>query len=366
MRAWLEVDLDCLDENYRLVRQKIGAGLGLIAVIKADAYGHGIERISKELDALGVDAFAVISLDEARIVRRQSARPVLIMGYLDTKEITEAVDEEFILSLYDRELISLYERVGERVGKLARVQLKVETGLNRLGIEVDDAADILTGQHRFPHVSVEAIFSHLATSENREANLQQLARLQQLLVKIQGRTPLLPIHFVSSRSLTNFPEGRFDAVRLGLALYGVDETLPGIQPTMSCKSVVMQVKPIAAGEGVSYGHLFTAERETTVAIVAIGYAEGYTQALTGSAEALVKGKRAKVLGKISMNMIILDVTGLNVKRADEVVLLGSQRDDAGVVSTVSASELAMWSRLRHHEIITRFGTALPRIYLGGK
>ncbi len=365
MRAWLEINLDILGANYQLVRNKIGAGVDLMAVVKADAYGHGLDRIAKELDVLGVDAFAVISLDEARRVRRQSARPVLIMGYLDQKEIAEAIDEEFILSLYDRELIVLYERTASRIGKLARVQMKVETGLNRLGIEIDEAADILTGQHRFPHVSVEAIFSHLAEASNRSADLEQLRRLQQLLVKTQGRTPLLPIHFVSSGSLENFPEGRFDAVRVGLALYGVDESLPGTKPTLTCKSVVMQVKPVAIGEGVSYGHLFVAEKPSSIAVVAIGYAEGYTQALTGRAEVLVKGKRVKVIGKICMNLLAIDITDLPVRRGDEVVLLGSQKDERGQVTTVTASELASWSNLRHHEIITRFGTALPKLYLKG-
>jgi len=366
MRAWLEIDLDILGENYHLVRNKIGAGVDIMAVVKSDAYGHGLDRIAKELDLLGVDSFAVISLDEARRVRRHSAKPVLIMGYCDSKEIAEAIDEDFILSLYDRELIALYERIALRAGKLARVQMKVETGLNRLGIEIDEAADVLTGQHRFPHVSVEAIFSHLAKTSDRTTNLEQLRRLQQLLVKTQGRTNLLPIHFISSGSLENFPEGRFDAVRVGLALYGVDEALPGTKPTLTCKSIVMQVKEVAIGEGVSYDHLFIAERPTTIAIVAIGYAEGYTQALTGRAEVLVKGKRVKVLGKICMNLITVDVTDLPVRRGDEVVLLGSQKDDSGQATTITASELALWSNLRHHEIITRFGTALPRVYLKGR
>ncbi|MEK7170695.1 MAG: alanine racemase [Patescibacteria group bacterium] len=366
MRAWLEIDLDALGENYRRVREKIGPGVDLIAVVKADAYGHGISPIAGQLDLLGVDAFAVISLEEAKQVRLQAAKPVLIMGYLDPKELSEAIDEGFILSLYDRELIALYQRIAERVGKPARVHLKVETGLNRLGMTIDEVTDLLIGQHRFPLVSIEAIFSHLTNASDRATNLEQLRRLQQLVVKTQGRTPLLPIHLVSSGSLENFPEGFFDAVRVGLALYGVDEAIEGIKPTLACKSIVMQVKEIATGEGVSYGHLFIAKKPTTIAVVAIGYAEGYTQALTGRAEVLVKGKRVKVIGKICMNLITIDTTDLPVRRGDEVVLLGSQKDESGQVATITASELALWSNLRHHEVITRFGTALPRIYFNGK
>jgi len=366
MRAWIEVDLDVLGDNYRTVRSFIGNGVDLIAVVKADAYGYGLSRISQELDGLGVDAFAVISLEEARTVRQQSVRPVLIMGYLDSKEIGAAIDEGFILSLYDRELISLFERTGERIGKMARVHLKVETGLNRLGMNVDDAADLLTGQHRFPHLSIEAIFSHLANSTDRQSNLEQLKEIQALLVKIQGRSPLLPIHLISSYALSNFPEGRFDAVRVGLALYGEDEIIPGLAPILTGKSVVMQVKSVPVGQGIGYGHIFKASRDTTLAIVAAGYAEGYTQALTGPAEVIVKGSRVKVVGKISMNLVAIDVTGLAVKRGDEVVLIGAQKNDAGFEIRVTASELALWSHLRHHEIVARLGSALPRVYRGGK
>jgi len=363
MRAWLEINLDLLDDNYRLIRSTIGAGVDIMAVVKADAYGLGLDRITQELDHLGVDAFAVISLDEAIRVRRHSAKPVLIMGYLDAKEIAEAIEEDFILSLYDRELIILYERTAAKIGKLARVQLKVETGLNRLGVSIEDAADLLIGQHRFPHVSIEAIFSHLAASTDRTTNNKQLRLIQQLLVKTQGRTTLLPIHFVSSGSIRNFPEGRFDAVRIGLAFYGVEPVLDGMQPILSCKSVVMQVKEIVIGEGVGYDHQFIADNPTSIAVVAIGYAEGYTQALFGRAEVLVRGKRVKVLGKISMNLVVIDVTNLPVRRGDEVVIFGSQKDDSGRESIITVGELALWSNLRHYEIITRFGTALPRVYL---
>jgi len=369
MKAWLEINLDNLAHNYQRIRNQIGSGVELMAVVKADAYGYGLARISQELDVLGVDAFAVISLEEAQLIRRHCARPVLIMGYLDAKELVTAIDEGFILSLYDRELVTLFERIGERLGKMARVHLKVETGLNRLGLQVDDAADLLTGQHRFPHLSIEAIFSHLAAATNRESNLTQLKELQDLLVKIQGRSPLLPIHMVSSYALGNFPEGRFDMVRVGLAFYGEDEVIPGLLPTLTAKAVIMQVKPVEPGQGVGYGPIFTADRQMTVAVVNVGYADGYTQALSSSSasqvEVLVRGVRVKVIGKIAMNLMAVDVTNLVVKRGDEVVLIGAQKTDDGVENRITLSELAKWLNLRHHEIIMRFGTAQPRVYKGG-
>lgn len=365
MRAWLEVDLDALAYNYQTVREKIGQGVDLIAVVKSDAYGHGLKRVAAELDMLGVDSFAVISLDEARVVRSVSPRPILIMGYLDAKEIADAIGEGFVLSLYDRELLALYERLSERLGKVARVHLKVETGLNRLGLSIEEATDALTGQHRFPHVRIEAIFSHLAMATDKESNLAQLRSIQDLLVRIQSRSPLLPMHLANSHALADFPEGYFDAVRVGLALYGVDEVLPGLKPTLACKSVVMQVKNLAPGDGVSYDHQFIADKNMTIGVIAIGYGEGYTQALSGKSEVLIRGKRSRVLGKICMNMCVAELTDESIRRGDEVVLIGSQKSPDGESQQIRVTELAKWSGLRHHEIITRLGTALPKLYLGG-
>lgn len=365
MRAWLEVDLDIVGANYKIVRQKLGHDVGMIAVVKSDAYGHGIIPVSRALSERGVDAFAVISLDEALAIRTVSNKPILIMGYLDQKEITAAIEQNFILSLYEPTLAILYERLAQRANRPVRAHVKVETGLNRLGLSSEETAELLANQHHFPHLKIEALFSHLASAGVREENLKQLRRVQELLVLIQGRADLLPIHLVSSGALANFPEGYFDSVRVGLALYGVEPVLPGLEPSLVCKSVVMQVKPLRKGEGVSYGYLFVAPTDMRIAVVAIGYGEGYTQMFTGHTEVIIQGRKCPVLGKICMNLLVADVTNLPVKRGDEVVLIGSQRDESGKIETVMVADLAKRAGLRHHEIITRLGTVLPRVYLGG-
>jgi len=366
MRAWLEIDLNLVRQNYEVVAQRVGSGVEVIAVVKANAYGHGLAPIVKTLDKTNVSMYAVISLEEAQTIRGLSQKPVLILGYLNSKEINEAIEAGFILSLYDKELAALFERLASRLNKTVKAHLKVETGLNRLGVTVEEATDLLTARRHFPHLAIEAIYSHLANSTNREANLEQLRRLQDLILAIQGKVELLPIHFANSGALQNFPEGYFDAVRVGLALYGVDETvLPGLQPTLRCKSVIMQIKSVEEGEGISYDHLFVAPKKMTVGVVAIGYNEGYTQALTGKAEVLVAGQRVKVLGKITMNFIVVDLDKAPAKRGDEVVLIGNQQGPDGQSETIRVTELAKWSNLRHHEIITRLGNALPKLYDGG-
>jgi alanine racemase len=365
MRAWLEVDLNAIRHNYQLVKQKVGRDVGVIGVVKSDAYGHGLEEVVKVLDGQDIDIFAVIDLNEAIRVRAVSQRPVLILGYLDAKETIEAIERGFILSLYDREAIAVIQRTAERLGKTARVHVKIETGLNRLGMSIEEAIDFLSGQRMFPNIKVEAIYSHLTDASDRQEDLKQLRKIQDFLTDMRDIIDLLPIHLASSYSLANFSEGYFDAVRVGLALYGVDEVLPGLIPSLQCKSLIAQVKPLKKGEGTSYEHLFIAPEDMTIAIISIGYGEGLSQMLTGKAQALIKGKKVPIIGKICMNLCVIDTKGLPVKRGDEAVLIGSQKDDRGEIETLTVSELARISLMRHHEIITRLGCALPRIYQGG-
>ncbi len=366
MRAWLEIDLDRLRNNYQIVRQQVGSTVGIIAVVKSNAYGIGIKEVVEALDGMptggGVEMFAVVDLNEAFQVRTVSQKPVLILGYVDSKDLIEAIENDFILNLYDKSLVPFYERVAARLDRTVRVHVKLDTGLNRLGMSVDDAADFLVSSRLFPHLSVEGIFSHLATPADSDQNNRQLACLHELLVKIQGKTDVLPIHLVSSQALANCKEGYFDAVRVGLALYGTEPVLPGLELVYCCKSVVMQVKTVLAGEGVGYGHLFKAERETTVAVVAIGYGEGLSQLMTGQLEVLIQGQKVPVIGQISMNVITADVTDLGVKRGEEVVIIGSQKGVDGTEATISPAELAKRVGIRHHELMTRLGVSLPKFY----
>lgn len=364
MHAWLEIDCDVVRQNTSRVREYIGSGVDIIAVVKTEAYGHGLSEMTALLDSENVQSFAVMTLDEARQARQHSAKPILIMGYLDTKEVTDAIEEEFVLSLYDREQFAPYQRFAERMGKRLKAHLKLETGLNRLGVSPEEAKVFLTGLRHFPNLEVEALFSHLACADQRDQNLKQLRVIQNLLVDIQGQAPLLPIHLVSSYALRDFKEGYFDAVRVGLALYGIDEVIEGLTPALACKSRVMQVKVVAVGESVSYGHYFTAERPTTIAVISIGYGDGLSQIFRGQMSVLINGQKFPIIGQICMNHIIADVTDSSVKRGDEVVVIGSQKAVDGSVATITVTELAQQGRIRHHEIVTRLGRALIKKYEG--
>lgn len=366
MRAWLEIDIGAIRRNTKRIRKLIGSTVGQIAVVKSDAYGHGIEKITEVLDAENVDMFAVITLDEALKARRQTRKRILILNYLEPNEVQEAIEHGFALTLYDREMIPQLERVAARLSKTVNVHVKVETGLNRLGMSVEETVDFLLSQRHFPHISIEAVFSHLAQATDYDCNIEQLRKLQDVILRTSDRIDVLPFHLVSSYALANFHEGYLDAVRCGLAYYGTDEVIPGLEPCETFKSFVAQVKPIDAGEGVSYEHLWRAKRDSEIAVISAGYGEGFTQALTGHAEALIGGHRVPVIGKIAMNLCMADVTGLPVKRGDEVVLIGSQADQQGKIATIRVADLARASGIRHHEIVTRLGAAVQRKYVNDK
>lgn len=358
MRAWLEIDLGTVARNFQHVRQHLGPHPEICAVVKADAYGHGIERMARTLDRAGVDSFAVISLDEAWGVRRESSKDVLIMGYLDDSEIAEAILEGFVLSLFDRELADLYQEIAEREGKDVRVEVKVETGLNRLGMTPGQALEILAHPHLFPRIKPKAVFTHLISSSKREVNLIQLERFQPFLDEMQALGIDLPIHMENSHALPDFPEGRFDLVRLGLAMFGVERVLPGLEPSLQAKTVVIQKKPLKKGEGTSYNHLFHAPEDMEIAVIAMGYAEGLSQSMTGKAFALVHGKRVPIVGQICMNLSVIDVTGIPVRRGDEVVIIGRQGDEE-----ITVAEMARACGVRHHEILIRMGKCLQKVYI---
>lgn len=365
MRAWLEIDCEAIRHNLEVISRQIGTGVDIIAVIKSDAYALGLDKIGKVLNHIPqVSCLAVISLEEAILARRVSAKPILILGYLDYRELQQAIEAGFMLSLYDRELVATIERLAARLNKVARVHLKVDTGLNRLGVPADQAADVLQSRRLFPHLQFKAIFSHLAEADQRSSNLAQLRRLQDLLIAVQDKGELLPIHLVSSAALSNFPEGYFDAVRIGQAIYGWRQILPDLRLAIRAKSVIAQIKEIPAGETIGYDRTFRTSRPLKIGLMAMGYGEGLPTALSSGGEVLVAGSRRKILGKISMNFAAVDLTGLEVSRGEEVVIIGQQANRRGEVRIIEIEDLAKQSGLRHHEIVVNLGRSLPKIYIG--
>lgn len=362
MQAWVEIDKSAIFENCQIVKDYIGSNVDIIGVIKADAYGHGINEIVPIFEKSGISMVAVISLEEAIQVRKVSKIPVLILGFLELGQIAEAIAQGFHMSIYDPGLLSAFNRISEREGKSALLHAMLETGLNREGIKSEDLTEIITSAYRFPHIRIVALFSHLSSPSNKASNSEQLKVFQDFLVTIDQYAAQLPIHFVSSYALSNLREGYFDAVRVGLALFGSDDVIPNLKPAFSCKSRVMQIKTIPANQGISYDGFYTTTKATKIAVVSIGYANGLTQKLENNMTVLIKGVKVPVIGKICMNMLVADISGVDAKQGDEVVIIGRQNNFGKEENELSVKDLAQRTGLRHHEIIVRLGNSLERIY----
>ena len=286
-----------------------------------------------------------------------------MQGALRVQPVEDALGEVVPAVLeHDAPLADLYASIARKVGTPAKVQLKVETGLNRLGVPINEAAGLLENWSRCDALQLTGIYSHLSTSADRATDLEQLELFERFMKDHGAHLGEVPLHLCNSHGLRHFPEGFFGAVRVGLALYGVESVLPGLEPTLECRARVMQRKRVRRGEGVSYNKLFRAPKDMDVAVLAIGYAEGLSQALTGKMEVLINGHRRPVVGQICMNLCVVDVDGIPAERGDAATLIGRETMADGSTDEIRVADMAKAAGIRHHEIITRLGLSLPRRY----
>lgn len=384
--AWVDVDLEALEHNLRVIRQRLdsiseAAGAAkTMAVVKADGYGHGAVGVSRVLEAAGVDWLGVALLEEGAEVRRAGIRlPILVLGTARPAKI----------SLYRRyhltpTVSSLAELALWRAwtsgcqGAQQPIHLKVDTGMSRLGVqlaEVPAALEMIRG-HR--HMYLAGLLSHFAEADDLDSprnvlQEERFAEVLALLTEAERSTAL--IHMANSAAALHRPGSRYDLVRLGLAVYGLDpaetggeveegvQVLPAaiesrLRPAMSVRARIVQLREVPPGTPVSYGGRTVVQRNSRIAVVPVGYADGYAWRLTGKAEALVQGKRVPIAGSVTMDMTLLDVTETDAWLGDEVVLLGRQGSEE-----VTALELARHAGTISWEILCHLGLRLPRRYV---
>ncbi len=368
-RAWAEVDLDALAHNVAQLRSALPPAGKLMAVVKADAYGHGAVALGRALCRLGVQSFCVATLDEAVALRRGGVTgEILILGWTDPRQAPLLRRWKLTQTVVDAKYASGLLAAGGRV----RVQLKIDTGMHRLGLPWQDTAEICT-LLRSRRLAVTGIFTHLATADGTQEEdatfvRVQLRRFDSLLaaIRAQGLEPPCP-HAQSSYGLVNFPEAAYGAVRAGVALYGVDSSpesqavrAAGLRPVMSIHARVAHVVTLPAGESLGYGRAFTAEAETRAAILTIGYADGLPRSLSGSGGyVLLHGRRAPYLGRVCMDMAAVDVTDIpGVLPGDEAVILGRSGTEE-----IPAAQLSGWARTISNELLSRLGGRMPRCYV---
>ena len=366
-----EIDLQALRQNARLVAERV-APAKLLAVVKADAYGHGAMACARALEPV-VWGFAVSLVEEGVELRRGGIdKPIVVLGGVYGRAhqdvvaygLTPVVSEQDDLARFARAADDLnFGRVG--------VHLNVDTGMSRLGARLERLPALLEAVRAIPGVEVTGLQSHLADAdgEGDEATRAQLDRFESArqLVVAAGFHPTL-LHIANTAGAVRFPEARFDLVRPGLALFGGVPSprieLPGLRPVMRLVSRIIALRDVPAGTRVSYGGAWRAPdgRTSRIATIPIGYADGYTRRFSNRADVLVAGRRCKVAGNVTMDMAMVDVTEANgqVKLGDEVVLLGAQGD-----ARISVEELADWSGTISYEVYCGISKRVPRVYING-
>jgi alanine racemase len=359
------VDLAAIRRNLDMMRRLTPDG-PVCAVVKADAYGHGITKVGADLSRAGAEWLGVALVEEGIALREAGvATPVLVMATAFHDHPEELVAYDLVPTLFRIEhLARLAEFAGSR---RARFHLKIDTGMARFGLHPSDLDPFLDALTHTPHLILDGVMTHFANADIGDAEFtgEQLRRFDACVARIRSRgfEPTW-LHTSNSAGVLSFPWARRGMARLGLSLFGLDprqEREPvGLVPAMRWTTRVVHVKEIPAGASVSYGHRWTAARRSCIATLPVGYADGYPHRLGNRARVLVRGQPAPVVGSVCMDLILADVTGIpSVAVGDEVVLLGRQGQHE-----VSAYDLAAWADTIPYEIVCGIGPRVPRVYSG--
>ncbi|MFB3907109.1 MAG: alanine racemase [Candidatus Eisenbacteria bacterium] len=372
--SWVEVEEKAIVANLASFRHRLAPGAALMAVVKSNGYGHGMEEVARIAAAHGADAFGVHTVAEAeRLGRLGLGKPVIILGYTARAEAERLVASGAEATVYNVETLEALSAAASARGAVVRCHVKVETGVQRQGIFLEDLEPFLARLASLPGLALAGVSTHFANIEDTTDHSyarRQLAIFREAAERVRARAPEALRHCACSAAVLTMRETLFDMVRVGIGLYGIwpsretllscrmagEDEMP-LRPALSWKARLAQVKLVPGGAYVGYGCTHRTTRPTRVGVIPIGYADGYDRGLSGIAHVLVRGRRAPVLGRICMNLFMVDVTDIEgVGLEEEVVLIGRQDGEQ-----VTAADLASLCNTIAYEIVARIGPHLPRI-----
>ena len=368
-RTWAEVDLDALAHNYRQARRMIGPGVRYLGVVKADAYGHGAVQVGRKLEALGADYLAVSSLDEARELRHGGiSMPILILGHTPPEMVPELIRHRITQTVSARAKAEEYSAAAAACGGTLRVHIKVDTGMSRLGFLVrgdhfDGGVEAIAASCRLPHLEAEGIFTHFAAADEDDPGSEAYTReqfgvFQRVLAALEARGQTFAIwHCANSGALARYPEMYLDMVRPGIALYGAgaDAQRLDLRPVMTLKSCVSTIKIFDPDTDISYGRTYRTREKTRVGVLPIGYADGLFRGLSGRMSVWTEEGPAPVLGRICMDMTMVNLTGLSQVHVGDAVELFGQRQRVDVLAEILGTI--------PYELTCAVSKRVPRLYL---
>lgn len=362
-----EINLGAIDNNFKSIKKLISPETLFMAVVKADGYGHGAVQVSEEALECGADRLGVALPEEGIVLRKAGIKaPIQILGEIHPLASSMVVENDLIPTLCSAVVADVLGRETGRLGQRIKVHIKVDTGMNRLGLSVNDVPDFLRYLKQYPSLEVEGIFTHFACADDPDSDYtqRQLSSFRKLLSKLESGGFRFPLkHAANSAATIFFPETHLDMVRIGIALYGLHPSEATknkieLEPVLSLISVVSQLKSVSAGEGASYGLTYKAAKDTKLALLPLGYGDGYTRLLSNKAEVVIANQRFPVVGNVCMDQSLVEVgEANNIEVGDEVVLIGKQGRQE-----ISADELAGILGTINYEITCMINKRVPRKY----
>jgi len=369
MLTWAEVDLNAIKANLNAIKRKVG-NRKIIAVIKADAYGHGVIPVAKAI-ANQADIFAVATVDEAMCLREAGITcPILNLFCIFPDQAEAVLKYNISQTVCKFDVCKAISDCAERMSQKANIHVKVNTGMNRIGIYYSESTEFVKRIHSMPNLNLEGIYTHFSCADATDKSYThlQLEKFNDVLAKTEFlhsiSTKDFLIHAANSPAILDLPATYFDAVRPGIILYGlypseeVSKSIP-LKPALSWKSRITYVKRVERGEKIGYSATYTTDKPAVIATLPAGYADGFRRTLSNKGEVLIKHTRAKVVGRVCMDQIMCDVTQIpNVKVGDEAVIIGKQGDDE-----ITADEVADKSETISYEVLCGIGKRVKRIYI---
>ena len=370
-RVWADIDLDALKKNVLNLKEGLEPGTKVCAVVKADSYGHGAIPSAKALKDI-VDFYAVATIDEALNLRAHEIfLPILVLSYVHESKYAAAVDNDIRLAVYDKETLDKINAQAKKKNKKAKVHIKVDTGMNRIGIRPDaEGKAFAEYAASLENIELEGIFTHFFASDSsdKESAYKQLELFKNFCSELENAGIKIPVkHCANSAAATEMKEACCDMVRLGISMYGLypskDIMSLKLYPVLSLKSHVILVKDINKGETVGYGATFKADNDMKIATVSIGYADGYQRSFSNKADVLIRGKRARVVGRVCMDQIMVDVTDIpDAAAGDVVTLVGKDGSEE-----ITLEELADIAGTISYELACAISKRVPReFFMDGK
>ncbi|MDD4369656.1 MAG: alanine racemase [Anaerostipes sp.] len=368
-RVRAEVDLSAIVHNIKEVMRIIGNDTKVMAVIKADGYGHGAVPIAQELDKIGIGGYAVAIMEEAIELRKAGTKtPILILGFTAPTQYKTLIEHDVAMTMFSYEMVKKLSDAAVSAGSEAKIHIKVDTGMNRIGFKpTEESIKEIKKIRQLPMIQIEGIFTHFARADERdkEAAYKQKKRYDDFVQKIENEGIHIPVkHISNSAAIIDMDDCRKNMVRSGIITYGlypsndVLKNILDLKPAMELKTHIVHIKEVEEGEGISYNGTYVTDKKTKVATIPVGYADGYPRSLSSKGRVIIRGQYAPIIGRVCMDQFMVDVTNIKgVNLMDQVTLMGQDGD-----ACILADEIATMIGTIHYELVCDISKRVPRFY----